>query len=94
MSAMNEATFRLSRRSKSVPGARALAQGVLHEWGVAHAVAEHVQLVLSELVTNALRARAPQDRVIAVRIVRSVDDGLLRLEVSDVGAGQARTPSA
>ncbi len=43
--------------------------------------------MLSELVTNALRARAPRDRQVGVRIAHSQEDGLLRLEVSDAGQG-------
>jgi two-component sensor histidine kinase len=45
-------------------------------------------LVLSELVTNALRVPVPRDRQVGVRIARSLEDGLLRLEVSDAGAGK------
>ncbi|WP_405516249.1 ATP-binding protein [Streptomyces canus] len=45
------------------------------------------ELVLSELVTNALRARAPHDRQVGVRIAHSAQEGLLRLEVSDAGEG-------
>ena len=44
-------------------------------------------MVLSELVTNALRVPVPSDRQVGVRIARSPADGLLRLEVSDAGSG-------
>jgi len=90
----NEVIFRLSRRRRSVPRARMLAQGVLLGWGVDQVAVEEVGLVLSELVTNALRVRAPADRQVGVRIVRLEEDGLLRLEVSDAGSGnpQVRLP--
>jgi hypothetical protein len=45
-------------------------------------------LLLSELVTNALRVKAPSDRQVGVRIAHSADDGMLRLEVSDAGVGK------
>ncbi|MEU7468174.1 ATP-binding protein [Streptomyces sp. NPDC044984] len=48
---------------------------------------DNAELVLSELVTNALRVPAPGDRQVGVRISRSMADGLLRLEVSDSGGG-------
>ncbi|MGY3201334.1 hypothetical protein ACVW19_001849 [Streptomyces sp. TE5632] len=49
---------------------------------------EDAELLLSELVTNALRVPVPSDRQIGVRIARSVAEGLLRLEVSDAGGGR------
>jgi anti-sigma regulatory factor (Ser/Thr protein kinase) len=45
-------------------------------------------LVLSELVTNAVRARAPRDRQVGLRIAHSAEEGLLWLEVSDAGEGR------
>ncbi|MEU7040620.1 ATP-binding protein [Streptomyces varsoviensis] len=91
-----EVDFRLSRRRSSVPRARALLHAVLGSWGVGKDVVGEAELVLSELVTNALRVRVPKDRQVGVRIVRQVESGLLRLEVSDAGAGwpQVRTPGA
>lgn len=88
MAAQNEVTFRLSRCRRSVPRTRALAQAVLGEWGVSQDVLEAAELVLSELVTNALRVPVPSDRQVGVRITRSLEDGLLRLEVSDAGSGR------
>ncbi len=46
------------------------------------------ELVLSELVTNALRVRVPRNRLVGVRIAWLVEDDLLRLEVSDAGEGK------
>lgn len=91
---LNEVTFRLSRSRRSVGRTRALAHAVLGAWGVGQEVVETAELVLSELVTNALRVPVPRDRQVGVRIVRSPGDGLLRLEVSDAGSGrpEVRTP--
>lgn len=61
---------------------------VLGDWGAAQDVVENAELVLSELVTNALRVPVPSDRQIGVRIARSVVEGVLRLEVSDAGGGR------
>ncbi|MER6123886.1 ATP-binding protein [Streptomyces sp. NPDC001795] len=84
----NEVTFRLSCCRRSVPRSRAALHAVLGDWGVAQDVLESAELVLSELVTNALRVRVPSDRQVGVRIARSLEDGLLRLEVSDAGLGR------
>ncbi|MFJ1805374.1 MULTISPECIES: ATP-binding protein [unclassified Streptomyces] len=91
----HEITCRLPRSRASVPRARAMLQAVLGEWGVSQDALEAAELVLSELVTNALRVRVPSDRQVGVRIARSPADGLLRLEVSDAGPGrpEVRAPS-
>ncbi|WP_329216702.1 ATP-binding protein [Streptomyces sp. NBC_01485] len=77
-----------------MPRTRALAHAVLGEWGVSQDVLESAELVLSELVTNALCVPVPSDRRVGVRIARSLAEGLLRLEVSDAGSGrpEARAP--
>ncbi|MFE9000891.1 ATP-binding protein [Streptomyces sp. NPDC007875] len=82
-----EVKFRLPRRRSSVPRARALLHSALGEWGIGQA-AETAELVLSELVTNAMRVRVPRDRLVGVRIVWLMEDGLLRLEASDAGEGK------
>ncbi|MEU3278687.1 ATP-binding protein [Streptomyces antibioticus] len=71
-----------------MPRSRAALHAVLGGWGVSQDVLESAELVLSELVTNALRVPVPRDRQVGVRIARSLEDGLLRLEVSDAGAGK------
>lgn len=88
MAAPNEVTFRLPRSRQSVPRSRAALHAVLGGWGVSQDVLESAELVLSELVTNALRVPVPRDRQVGVRIARLLEDGLLRLEVSDAGAGK------
>lgn len=91
----NQVSFRLPRRRSSVPRARALLNAILQDWLVDRDVLDTAELVLSELVTNALRARAPHDRQVGVHIAHSEEDGLLRLEVSDAGEGrpEVRNPS-
>lgn len=83
-----EVTFRLTRRRSSVPRARAILRAVVGDWGISQDAAENGELILSELVTNALRVRVPSDRQVGVRIARSAEDEVLRLEVSDAGAGR------
>ncbi|GHJ34926.1 ATP-binding protein [Streptomyces sp. TS71-3] len=88
MAATNEVAFRLSRRPTTVPRARALLHAMLGTWQVSQDVSETAELVLSELVTNALRVRVPHDRQVGVRITHSPQDGVLLLEVSDAGTGR------
>ncbi|MEU4090422.1 ATP-binding protein [Streptomyces aureus] len=88
--------LRLEGESGVVPLARDFARQALHAWGWLpaasadrRAAAEDVLLVVSELVTNAcLHAEGPDE----LRI--SCDNKVLRIEVSDRGAGQPapRTP--
>ncbi|NSC24061.1 ATP-binding protein [Streptomyces albus subsp. chlorinus] len=82
-------TFRVSRTRRSVPRARRTVRAVLTEWGVSPRVRGDAELVLSELVTNAVGARAPRDRQVAVRVVR-LEEGDLRMEVSDTNASAPR----
>ncbi|WP_405492641.1 ATP-binding protein [Streptomyces sp. NBC_00096] len=86
--------FWIVPRSLRAPGrARALVRKQLTEWGVDPEPAETAELLLSELVTNAVRhARAPQGRDIGVRIARY--DGVLRVEVADAGDPVELTPRA
>ncbi|WP_406085003.1 ATP-binding protein [Streptomyces virginiae] len=88
MSVLNEVSFRLSRRPRSVPRARAALHAVLGDWGAGEEALQTAELVLSELLTNALCVRVPSDRQVGVRIAHSMADGLLRLEVSDAGEGR------
>jgi anti-sigma regulatory factor (Ser/Thr protein kinase) len=49
--------------SASIPWARQLAAGWLAAAGASEPVTQDVQLVLSELVTNAVRASRPEDQI-------------------------------
>ncbi|OAH10729.1 ATP-binding protein [Streptomyces jeddahensis] len=95
MAVPNQVSFRLSRSRSSVPRARALLSAMFGGCQIDQEVLNTAELVLSELVTNALRARAPRDRQVGVRITHSEEGGLLRLEVSDAGEGwpSVRHPS-
>jgi anti-sigma regulatory factor (Ser/Thr protein kinase) len=94
MATPHDISFRLSRRRSSVSRARALLGAVLGEWRVGQDVLDTAELVLSELVTNAVRVRVPNGRQVEVRIAHARADGLLRLEVSDAGDGwpEVRSP--
>ena len=86
----------LNGASGIVPLARDFTRQALYDWGwlpassaEGRAAAEDVLLVVSELVTNAcLHAEGPE----GLRVSRTAK--VLRLEVSDLGAGQPapRTP--
>ncbi|MCJ1677233.1 ATP-binding protein [Streptomyces sp. APSN-46.1] len=79
-------------RSRRAPGrARTLVREQLTSWEVNEDQADTAELLLSELVTNAVRhARAPQGRDIGVRLARY--DGVLRVEVADAGPAVKLTP--
>lgn len=82
-----DVSFHIPRTRRSVPRARGMVRAVLTAWGVSTGTAADTELILSELVTNALKARAPRDRRIAVRVARQ-DDGGVRVEVSDTNAAE------
>ncbi|WP_411105599.1 ATP-binding protein [Streptomyces sp. cmx-4-9] len=84
--------FLLLPRNTRAPGrARALLRERLAAWEVEAEPTATAELLLSELVTNAVRhARAPQGRDIGVRLARR--DGVLRVEVSDAGPPVTLTP--
>ncbi|OKJ23984.1 PAS sensor protein [Streptomyces sp. CB00316] len=88
MAELCEVNFRLVRRRSSVPRARALLRAKLGEWRACEAPADMAELVLSELVTNALRVAVPGDGMIGVRIRCRGRGASLRLEVSDAGGGR------
>lgn len=77
--------WRFPRHPRSVGRARTLLAEQAREWKVPDAAAETGVLLLSELVTNALRhAGCAPGREIRARF--AVRDGLLRIEVSDACA--------
>ncbi|MFJ3924790.1 ATP-binding protein [Streptomyces sp. NPDC090022] len=84
--------FWLIPRSGRAPGrARALVRGQLTHWAVDEDTADTAELLLSELVTNAVRhSRSPQGRDLGVRLARY--DGVLRVEVADAGPLVKLTP--
>ncbi|NGO69124.1 ATP-binding protein [Streptomyces boncukensis] len=77
---------RLPRTRKTVPRARALLRAATDAWALDADTAYSAQLILSELVTNAIRVPAPVGRQVAVRAVRQ-DEATLRLSVGDAGDG-------
>ncbi|WP_282686172.1 MULTISPECIES: ATP-binding protein [unclassified Streptomyces] len=87
-SASHEAGLRLVRSRSSVPRARALLRAKLGEWRAGQEAVETAELVLSELVTNAVRVVVPGDRMIGVRIACRERGAWLRLEVNDAGDGR------
>ncbi|MFC9620380.1 ATP-binding protein [Streptomyces sp. NPDC056930] len=87
-SAFHEISIRLVRSRSSASRARAVLRAKLGEWRAGQTVCESGELVLSELVTNALRVPVPGDRMVGVRIECRERGGLLRLEVSDAGEGR------
>ncbi|MEU3701354.1 ATP-binding protein [Streptomyces anulatus] len=88
MGELCEVNFRLVRSRSSVPRARALLRAKLGEWRVGQEAVETAELLLSELVTNAVRVAVPGDRMVGVRIECREHGVWLRLEVSDAGEGR------
>ncbi|MFE3649421.1 MULTISPECIES: ATP-binding protein [unclassified Streptomyces] len=77
--------YRLPSAARSVGWARRELRRQLRAWRVGGELADHAQLLVSELVTNAVRAHAGLSvpaPAIGVRFVLS--DDRLRLEVRDV----------
>lgn len=88
-----EVGWRLPRSPRSAGRARALLRKQLFMWEVRDEVAETAELLLSELVTNAIRhARTPAGRDIGVRLARY--DGMLRVEVADANNHRPEPRSA
>lgn len=80
LSGMEVASWSLSPGMSSVPEARRLTRARLAAWGLDE-LAEVAELLVSELVTNALR-HAPGPH----RFTLYASDGLLRGEVEDAGS--------
>jgi anti-sigma regulatory factor (Ser/Thr protein kinase) len=77
--------WRLSRHSRSAGRARNRFRSQAERWHLGEETAETAVLLLSELVTNAVRHSRVRGRHIEVRCVLS--DDTLRVEVSDAGDG-------
>ncbi|ONK15208.1 ATP-binding protein [Streptomyces sp. MP131-18] len=95
MAALEEVSFRLSSGHRNAGRARALLRALLAEPGVDHESVDNAELVLAELVTNALRAGDALGSCVEIRISLSVEEGMLVLEVSDTGPGmpEIRAPA-
>ncbi|WP_329179562.1 ATP-binding protein [Streptomyces sp. NBC_01477] len=79
--------IRFSRRPEHVARARRATRLTLTSWGVPDEAVEAAVLVVSELVTNAVRhARSTPGRDIGLRITRR-EDHRVRVEVADAGDG-------
>ncbi|MEU6706503.1 ATP-binding protein [Streptomyces wuyuanensis] len=77
------AAQRFPRVDGAVPEARSFLGGVLEEWEITDRSDDAV-LCLSELATNAVRHAARGGFAVEV----SLDEGRLRIEVHDTGAGE------
>jgi anti-sigma regulatory factor (Ser/Thr protein kinase) len=90
---MSEAQWRLPHSPHSARRARDLLRAQLLEWKIDGEVAFTAELLLSELVTNALvHARTPAGREIAVRAARY--DDRLRVEVADANNSRPQLRTA
>jgi anti-sigma regulatory factor (Ser/Thr protein kinase) len=89
-----QSTLALGALPSAVPCARLHAKHVLWEWGLDH-LAESVELIVSELVTNSLKATnaLPGPIVPPIRLRLSSDRTRVLIEVWD-GNAQAPTPSS
>lgn len=77
-----EIEWRLPRGPRSVGRARRLLAEQARAWKVPDDVADTAVLLLSELMTNAVRhGRAPAGREVGARCV--LDEGVFRVEVAD-----------
>ncbi|WP_443314200.1 ATP-binding protein [Streptomyces sp. 8N616] len=75
-------TWRFPRHRRSVGRSRAELRGQLCSWGIIDDVVETAELLVSELLTNAVQhARVPKGREVAIHL--TFDGSVLRIEVSD-----------
>ncbi|WP_084195065.1 ATP-binding protein [Streptosporangium amethystogenes] len=75
---VKETSFSLTPESSSVPRARRMTRACLADWGLREEHSTVAELLVSELVTNALRHSRG-----TIRLALSLEDGLLRCEVED-----------
>jgi anti-sigma regulatory factor (Ser/Thr protein kinase) len=66
----------------AAPCARLHARQVLWEWGLS-AFSENAELLVSELVTNAIQASLAAERILPVRLWLSSDRSRLLIQVQD-----------
>lgn len=80
---------RYRRYRPSVPIARAKARAVAQAWGLSRLVADSLEWVVTELVTNAvIHGRATRGS--RVLVAYHLDGDLLRVEVRDAASGMPR----
>lgn len=82
----SSAVWRLPRHPRSAGRARARLRAQAGEWRLPEETADIAELLLSELLTNAVRHSRVRGRHIEVRCV--LDGKTLRVEVSDAGLGR------
>ncbi|GAA0829454.1 ATP-binding protein [Streptosporangium amethystogenes subsp. fukuiense] len=73
-----ETSFSFTPESSSVPRARRMTRACLADWGLREEHSTVAELLVSELVTNALHHSRG-----TIRLALSFEDGLLRCEVED-----------
>lgn len=79
---------------QNVAEARSLAASLAREHGLAEAEIEDIRLVVSEAVTNALRAQRGAGELSPISLECSVDpDHRFHVEVTDTGGGFSEEPS-
>lgn len=76
-----------------VPAARHAAAHALTHWGVAGSEVEDAALVVSELVTNAVRHGRVPGRLVELRLVYDLEKSVT-VEVSDTGDGRPSPDAA
>jgi anti-sigma regulatory factor (Ser/Thr protein kinase) len=88
----HDATLELVPDLRAPHAARSFANEILTAWDVQAQDVEALQLVISELVTNALR-HAPESPAITLQLLAR--DGSVQVRVSDRGGGtpERRSPS-
>lgn len=86
-------TWVLPPVAASVRSARRQVGGRLREWGLQHLV-EDAELIVSELLTNAVCHGSPRDPIWhTVRRIRASTGDVIRLEVGDHGQGWGDVPA-
>ncbi|MFE7313299.1 ATP-binding protein [Streptomyces sp. NPDC057555] len=82
--------FHLPARRTSVPEARRRVSTLLHEWGAAQQVRDDVELVVTELFTNAVRHTDSEKVGCEIAVVGAH----IRIEITDEGGPGATSPHA
>jgi anti-sigma regulatory factor (Ser/Thr protein kinase) len=89
----DEVTVHLGLDDGAPAVARDTVACALHDKGIAAAVREAAQLVVSELVTNSVRhSGAPAEEALTLRVALSLPARTLRVEVEDPGRDGAVAP--